>query len=141
MESRQRAIQLRRLGQSAGVLFQQLGIAGHELGFFIVQDGTDWLTGLDDSDTLSFVNSIGEAANVDDGSNIFIAVNGEATDETVFHSYSEDMNSDRLQHVLSGVEEETGNMLVGFEDITGGGDRDYEDVVFKVELGDGFAII
>jgi ribosomal protein S3AE len=34
---------------------------------------------------------------------------------------------------LSGVEVGGKAISVGFEDLTGGGDRDYEDVVFRVE--------
>ncbi len=33
--------------------------AGHRLGFFIVQDGADWASGLGDSDTFSFIDGIG----------------------------------------------------------------------------------
>jgi len=32
----------------------------------------------------------------------------------------------------------TPSITVGFEDLTGGGDQDYEDVVFRVEVIDEF---
>jgi len=114
---------------------------GNNLGFFIVQDAADWAATLAGGDTLSFVNSSGGAANISDGADISIAVNGAAVDEMVFHSFDEDMNSDGLQHALSGVEVGGEAIIIGFEDLTGGGDRDYEDVAFRVELVDDLAIV
>lgn len=115
--------------------------AGNRLGFFIGQDAADWAATLADSDVLSFVNDAGEAASLSDGSAISIAVNGAAVDEMVFHSFSEDMNSDGVQHALSGVDVGGEAITVGFEDLTGGGDRDYEDVVFRVEIVDDFVFV
>ena len=115
--------------------------AGHRVGFFIVQDAADWAGALADSDSLSFVNGSGAAANISDGGNISIAVNGAATDEVVFHSFASNMNSDGVQHALSGVDPGGQSISVGFEDLTGGGDRDYEDVVFRVEIVDAFMLI
>jgi hypothetical protein len=114
---------------------------GHNLGFFIVQDAADWAATLAAGDTLSFVNSSGGAANVSDGADISIAVNGAAVDEMVFHSFDENMNSDGVQHALSGVDVGGEAITVGFEDLTGGGDRDYEDVAFRVELFDDFLFV
>lgn len=68
-----------------------------------------------------------------DGADIFIAVNDAAVDEMVSHSFDENLNSDGVQHALSGVEVGGEAIIVGFEDLTGGGDRDYEDVGFRVE--------
>lgn len=110
---------------------------GHDLGFFIVQDAADWAsTLLPDSDTFSFINRSGAAPNISDGSDISLAVNGATVDEMVFHSFDETMNSDGVQHALSGVEAGGESIALGFEDLTGGGDRDYEDVVFRVEQVD-----
>lgn len=119
--------------KAASVLIEDVE-GGHNLGFFIVQDAADWAATLAAGDTLSFVNSSGDAANVSDGADISIAVNGAAVDEMVFHSFDEDMNSDGVQHALSGVEVGGEAITIGFEDLTGGGDRDYEDVAFRVEL-------
>ncbi|HKK30767.1 MAG TPA: DUF4114 domain-containing protein, partial [Alphaproteobacteria bacterium] len=115
--------------------------AGHSLGFFIVQDAADWAEGLDAADTFSFVNTSGAPANVGDGPDIHLAVNGAMTDETVFHSYSGNMNEDGLVHALSGVEARGEQIVIGFEDLTGGGDRDYEDVVFVIEPFDSSGLI
>lgn len=46
------------------------------------------------------------------------------------------MNADGLTHVVSGVTQDGNAMLVGFEDILGGGDRDYEDLAFRIEESD-----
>ena len=110
--------------------------AGNSLGFFIVQDAADWAVGLTGGDTLSFVDGTGDPANVADGDAVRIAVNGTAVDETVFHSFSPDLNIDGLQHVLSGVDEGGQSIVLSFEDMTGGGDIDYEDVGFRIVLVD-----
>jgi hypothetical protein len=110
--------------------------AGNRLGFFIVQDAADVAEALSNTDTFSFVNSSGAAANLSDGSDTFLAVNGSAVNETVFHSFARTMNTDGVQHTLSGVNVGGESITVGFEDLTGGGDRDYEDVVFMVETFD-----
>lgn len=115
--------------------------AGNSLGFFIVQNAANWAAALADGDTLSFVNGSGAAANISDGSAISIAVNGTSVDEMVFHSFSEDLNSDGVQHALSGVDVGGEAITVGFEDLTGGGDLDYEDVVFHVEVVDEFLFV
>ena len=113
---------------------------GNRLGFFIVQNAADWAGTIADDDTLSFINSwSGETANIADyGSDVKIAVNGDVAWQTVFHSFSERMNSDGVQHSLSGVDPGGESIVVGFEDQTGGGDWDFQDVVFRVEVVDDF---
>lgn len=44
-------------------------------------------------------------------------------------------NSDRLQHVVAFVLPNTPYILLGFEDIVGGGDLDYNDALFVVDIG------
>jgi hypothetical protein len=44
-------------------------------------------------------------------------------------------NSDRLQHVVAFLLPGTPYILLGFEDIIGGGDRDYNDALFVVDIG------
>lgn len=88
-----------------------------------------------------FIDGSGAAGNVSDGSALSLAVNGVAIDEMVFHSFSAAMNLDGVQHALSGVDVGGEAITVGFEDLTGGGDRDYEDVVFRVETVDDFIFV
>ncbi len=107
--------------------------AGRKLGFFLVQDAADWATALEASDVLQFVNAAGKGAKLSDGGAIRLAVNGLASGETVFHSYASSLNSDRIEHARLSFEEEDGSKIrVAFEDMTGGGDRDYQDVVFDL---------
>lgn len=62
---------------------------------------------------------------------------GEALDAEIFHSESTAFNSDGTEHFLSGVVQGGGALRVGLEDQIGGGDRDFQDVVFTVSaLGD-----
>jgi len=60
--------------------------------------------------------------------------------DTYFSSnktWNTDLNSNDIQHVISGVTSSNdGKLYVGFEDLNGGGDRDYNDVVFNVDIGD-----
>jgi hypothetical protein len=46
-----------------------------------------------------------------------------------------DKNSDRLQHVVAYHVPNTSLILIGFEDIVGGGDLDYNDCLFVVDIG------
>ena len=111
--------------------------AGHTLGLFIVQDGANWASGLGAGDTLSFTDGIGgPPAHVDDGFDVRLAVNGSNSDEQVFHAYDASLNSDRVAHALSGVDPGGASITVGFEDMTGGGDQDYQDVVFSLSVFD-----
>lgn len=115
--------------------------AGHRLGFFVVQDAAHWASTLEQSDVLSFVDSSGAAGNVADGSALSLAVNGLATDEIVFHSFDAALNADGVEHVLSGVDRGGRSISIGFEDLLGGGDRDYEDLVFRVEAMDALPFV
>lgn len=44
-------------------------------------------------------------------------------------------NSDGIQHMASFAVNNSAYLLLSFEDLTGGGDRDYNDLVFAVEIG------
>lgn len=105
---------------------------GHDLGFFLVQNGARWAKGLEDDDSFSFIDEMGNPANIADGEDIELAVNGIASGRTVFHSFDASLNSGGVEHVLSAFDEDNGVMTIAFEDIEGGGDRDYEDVLFRV---------
>ncbi|ANT62899.1 hypothetical protein AYJ57_20665 (plasmid) [Salipiger sp. CCB-MM3] len=106
--------------------------AGHSLGFFLVQDGAKWARKLGDDDSFQFLTRAGETASVEDGADIFLAVNDVATSLTVFHSFSKSLNVDGIEHVVSGVTAGGEGVAIGFEDLLGGGDKDYEDLLFTV---------
>ena len=107
--------------------------SGNKLGFFVVQNAADWASDLTVADTLDFVGNDGwSQATVHDGAGLQLQVNGQTAWKTVFHSYTADLNDDGIQHTLSGIDTSEEIISVGFEDVVGGGDRDYEDVVFSV---------
>jgi len=57
-----------------------------------------------------------------------------------FFSTNHSLNGDGLIHAVSFQKEDTSYFVIGFEDIWGGGDRDYNDTLFVLEfksLGDG----
>ncbi len=104
--------------------------AGHDLGFFLVQDGAKSLSsGQLSSDNLSIVEQNGHYALADNGSVISGA--------TTFFSTSAAANSDGAQHVLSGVASDgSGDIRIGFEDLVRSGstsDNDFQDVILNVE--------
>jgi hypothetical protein len=123
-------------GTASPVVLENVA-AGHQLGFFLVQDGADFAASLSDSDTISFISAQGAGAVVTDNG-VAIAVNGVATSGTVFHSIATGLNVDGIQHAVSGVDAGGLSVSVGFEDLTGGGDLDYQDLVFRVESADSF---
>jgi hypothetical protein len=111
--------------------------SGNKLGFFVVQNGADWASNFTSADTFVFVGNDGwSQATVNNGAGIQLQVNGQTAWKTIFHSYAAEMNDDGIQHTLSGIDTSGEIILVGFEDIVGGGDQDYEDVVFGIERVD-----
>ncbi|WP_108862024.1 CAP domain-containing protein [Ruegeria sp. Alg231-54] len=116
---------------------------GSRLGFFIVQDGADWANSLSDSDDLGFVAGNGGMADVDDEFDFVLTVNGNSAGVTTIHAEKAALNSDDQKHALSGVVSGGQSMTIGFEDLTGGGDYDFEDVVFNVtrDEDDAFSVV
>lgn len=104
------------------------GVApGHELGFFLVQDGANVLPASARGGTLSFQSN---------GSALVLAVDGKALPGVnTFFSHDASRNPDGAQHVLSGVAPDgSGALRIGFEDMlrTGASDDDFQDVVVTV---------
>ncbi len=99
--------------------------ADEELGFFLVQNGASLVLGL--TGTLGLAEQGGELVLTEDGA---------ALDAIVFNSLDSDLNRDGLEHVLSGATDDGLGLRVGFEDMLGGGDRDYQDVTFTVTVLD-----
>ncbi len=109
--------------------------AGNQLGFFLVQGGAQRGRGYDTDDVFRFVDLTGNTANIDDGAAIRLLANGRAIKNTIFHSHDAAMNGDGVQHALSGVDPGGRSLTIGFEDLWGGGDQDYQDVVFRLTRG------
>lgn len=110
--------------------------AGHQLGFFLVQNGANWASRYDDTDVFEFTDFAGNQAVAAAGPSLQMRVNDVVQDLIIFHSFDDSMNPGGVQHVLSGVEAGGTQMTVGFEDLVGGGDQDYGDIVFSVERYD-----
>ena len=125
--------------------------AGERIGFFVVPDGFSQrgMAALlsDKSASYKFVDGSGKAGNVNAGGElklVQIAGNGAETvvksayGTTVFHSTddgSKGLNGDGLKHVVGQVNNLDGTVKVGFEDLKGGGDKDFDDSVFTVSIG------
>ncbi len=108
---------------------------GHTLGFFIIADGESFADTLTGADTLDFVDGGGAGGNADAGTELFLAVNGAtASGLNVFHSHAAALNPDAVQHAASGLSADGSKLIVGFEDLLGGGDQDYQDVLFSVDI-------
>ena len=125
--------------------------AGERIGFFVVPDGYNQrgmkalLT--DKSATFKFVDANGKTGNVNSGQElklVHVAANGGETvvksayGTTVFHSFdngTKGLNGDGVNHAVGIVDNVHGTVKVGFEDLKGGGDKDFNDSVFTVDIG------
>jgi Ca2+-binding RTX toxin-like protein len=127
--------------------------AGEQLGFFIVPDAysqSGMAKLLDDQKgSWAFVDAKGNAGNINGGTELKLVHvsangNGKMTDiksaygTTVFHSVDDGtlgLNGDKMSHVAATVDTASGTVKIGFEDILGGGDKDFDDSVFTVHIG------
>jgi hypothetical protein len=64
----------------------------------------------------------------------FLIANG-ATGGKDFYSTDASENRDGIIHAVSLAANGSAYLIIGFEDVKGGGDRDYNDLVFAVEIG------
>ena len=126
--------------------------AGETLGFMIASNGfgkpgAARLT--DPNATYDLRNAAGELAKITDAGNLtlfHVAADGTRTaiqtqyGTNTFHSAADpttgyDLNADRFAHTVGRVESETGNIVLGFEDLWAGGDKDFDDIVFRLDVG------
>lgn len=123
--------------------------AGDRVGFFIVPNAYGYgqnRTLLDD-DAASFTlrNPDGEPGNINDTSSLSLfhvdATNGDETavrsqyGTETFHSAATGINSDNMDHVKGTVDPLTGDVRIGFEDLKNGGDKDFDDSTFTINVG------
>ncbi|MEM8776561.1 MAG: G8 domain-containing protein [Pseudomonadota bacterium] len=118
--------------KNGGTLVLEDVEAGNTLGFFLIQDGADRVDEFVAADQFDFVDDSGRSAYIDGGP-LRLAVDGQVTDEIVFHSFDASLNPDGLEHTISGVAPGGNSIILGFEDLLGGGDRDFEDVGLIIE--------
>lgn len=64
----------------------------------------------------------------------FLVANGASGGSTVYSTDSS-VNPDGINHVVSFAALSGSYLLIGFEDLLGGGDRDFNDVLFAVDIG------
>lgn len=64
----------------------------------------------------------------------FLIANGASGGRDIWTA-SASRNSDGLNHVVAFAMPDSPYLIVAFEDLRGGGDRDYNDVVFAVDIG------
>lgn len=64
----------------------------------------------------------------------FLIANG-ATGGKDFYSTDVSLNSDGIVHAVSLASNGSAYLIIGFEDLKDGGDRDYNDLLFAVEIG------
>jgi len=136
---------------------------GSELGFFIISNGfsdlpDDAVSGdgntISDTGTWMFVSPDFDPTtqnpsdhqynvNTDSGPPQMIYVEGDGTIHTqsgnVFHSlrqedFNPDASVDSREHFVAGVDAENGVLHFGIEDLMGGGDADFDDTMFSVEI-------
>jgi Ca2+-binding RTX toxin-like protein len=125
--------------------------AGDRLGFFVVPNGYAQRNMAkllaDEGGTFKFVTRDGAPANVDGTGEVYlvhVAPNGRETlissqyGNSVFHSFtggSDALNGDGISHAVASVDVASGTVTLGFEDLRGGGDRDFDDSVLRIDIG------
>ncbi len=128
-----------------GVSNQLLDVsAGDQIGFFIISNGYSYnnYDALGEG-SLAFVEADGSPATLQsiNPKLVFNAVDGTQT-EIVHHDYHTaafgetlGLNPDGILHTSGVLKTDMGTVTLGFEDLYNGGDRDFDDSVFTVNLG------
>ena len=118
--------------------------SGDQFALFIVPDGF----GQNDFDQFTgggfeFRNADGSGATTDstDPELVFVADDGTVTTLSgdVYHTAGQgsqiSLNSDGEQHAVSGIDTVSGELMIGFEDLDGGGDNDFNDLIVSLDIG------
>ncbi len=125
--------------------------SGDKVGFFIVPNAYSKSQSrvlLDGQNAqFKFVDAKGNPANVNGGEEVkLVHVSSEGKEtvvnsqygDTVFHSHGGadgGLNGDNFNHVKGEVSVEDGKVRIGFEDLKGGGDQDFDDSIFALDIG------
>jgi hypothetical protein len=113
--------------------------AGDSFAFFLIADGD----GLNDfgafgNGSFEFRDADGNPATADTSNPVLVFVGADGTETfiagDIFHSNSAAQNGDGVEHVVSGLGADGNQLVIGFEDLPGGGDQDYEDLVVAIEI-------
>lgn len=134
-------------GQSDALLDVQ---PGDNVGFFIVSNGFSYndYSSLGEGN-FAFQNADGSTATLDSQNPklVFESEGGETT-EIVYHQYHTaaygetlGLNPDSLLHTAGILKTDKGTLTIGFEDLLNGGDLDFDDSVFTIDLGPANAVV
>ena len=124
---------------------------GDRVGFFVVpngfsQKGVDTLLA-DTKGSFKFVGADGKAGNVTAGGElklVHVSDKGVSTvitsqyGNSIFHSFGgaeAGLNGDTFKHATGEVKVIDGSVEIGFEDLWNGGDKDYDDSIFRFDIG------
>jgi len=134
----------------AGVSSSQLSLSsGDQVGFFIVANGYSYNNGYQgielSSGSFSFVDSDNQTAGLASTNPNLVHVSDQSVETDLagntYHSLANlnettlDLNPDNLVHTVGRVNTDKGEMVLGFEDLYNGGDLDFDDSIFSVDLG------
>ena len=123
--------------------------AGDQLGFFIIANGYSYNNSYRNMDfddgNLEFRNSDGSIAGVssvnpslwyvdEDGSETQLVYNAYHTAAGIVNNNYQ-LNPDGIAHTVALADSDAGLITLGFEDLYNGGDRDFDDAVFSVDVG------
>lgn len=131
-------------GQSREYLNVQ---AGDKIAFFIVSNGygrNNGYNGLDlENGSLHFLNADGSPATLNSNSPRLYHLDQNGTQtlikydpyHTAAHGDTVGLNPDNILHTTGVLKTDEGTITLGFEDLFNGGDRDFDDSVFTVDIG------
>ena len=117
--------------------------AGESFGFFIVGNGNNQNNYSEFGDGhLEFRDGDG-GAGVDSSNPQLVFVRDDGTvievNGNVYHTAGmgdqTSLNADGEQHAVTGLNTVTGTLMIGFEDLFGGGDSDFNDLMISVDIG------
>ena len=122
---------------------------GTQIGFFVLANGFSYNGGYDNFDlssgSLEFRNSDGSAATLESHNpQLWYVSDAGEESKLKYHSYHSaagvdegdySLNPDGIAHTVALLNTNEGEITLGFEDLYNGGDRDFDDSVFTVEIG------
>lgn len=131
-----------------GVSQESLDIsAGDQVGFFIISNGysynTSFFDAWDGSGAFAFQNADDSTATLDSTNPKLVHVDdGGSQTQLLYHTYHTagfgddvQLNPDGIDHTVGLLKTDDGLLRLGFEDLYNGGDRDFDDAVFTVDIG------
>lgn len=129
----------------AGESREYLDVAeGESLGFFIVSNGYSYNNyAAMEGGSLAFVDTDGSNATLGSTDPRLVHTADDGTQTEVrhhqYHTAAFDdtlgLNPDGVLHTTGVLKTDAGTLTLGFEDLFNGGDRDFDDAVFTVDIG------